>query len=426
MFGRQRTMITREGAYFALVVLFILGGAALRQVNLLVTFAGLLVAPAVFHWRLVAITLRRLRMKRTFKPIVHAGETTTVRVELTNEASYLTTWAVSIEDSVIAVSDATVGKAYSFAPRIPARGVATAEYQVTLPHRGQFAFGPMQLSTRFPLGLFCSWLRFYHSDEILALPRLGELKQGWYELFESKRMGREFYSGRRSGNDGDFFALREWRTGDSRRWIHWRSTARLNFPVVRQLEQPQRREAGLIIDLWAPSDPSEEDRGWTEYSISFAATVIESLVASEGRHVHVVVCSHEDRHWSGDISSRAVQSMLQALAVAEPAESTDVALRVAELNAAMRSQAKLVVLSTRDVRHFDLDPSLERRTHWINVRDPETADLFELPPLDATLLPPNAAETTANENAASSEVENPSGESSPSAALASAGEGGHG
>ena len=120
MFGRQRTSITREGAYFALVVLFILGGAALRQVNLLVTFAGLLVAPAIFHWRMVAITLRRLRMRRIFRPVVHAGEPLDVAVELTNERTYLGAWAVSVEDSVNCAADNTIGRSYAFIPSIAA------------------------------------------------------------------------------------------------------------------------------------------------------------------------------------------------------------------------------------------------------------------------------------------------------------------
>lgn len=404
MFGRQRTTITREGAYFALVVLFILGGAALRQVNLLVTFAGLLVAPAIFHWRIVALTLRKLRMRRRFRPIVHAGEPLDVTVEMTNQNPRLGAWAISIEDTVNSANDNSMGRGFVFLPTAAPEEPSAASYQVVLPRRGRYTFGPLVASTRFPLGLFCSWLTYFRSDAVLALPRLGELKEPWLDLFESRRIGREMSGGNRSGNDGDFYALREWRSGDSRRWIHWRSTARLNYPVVRQLEQPRRREAGVIVDLWVPPDATEEDRGWVEMTISFAATVIESLVAAEGRHVHVVLCASETTHWSGDISRRAVQSILRSLAVVDAAEKTDVAHRVVELNTSLRAESQLVVLSTRGIDHFDLAPTLGRRTHWVNVRSDELARYFELPPLPepqtsrgATPTPtPNPAETQAD------------------------------
>ncbi len=378
MFGRQRTTITREGVYYALVVLFILGGAALRQVDLLVVFAGLLVAPAIIHWRLVALTLRQLAMERKFRSVVPAGQPFTVSVEFTNHRQYLGTWAVSVEDTLISSVDAHVGRGFVLAPYIRPGGSTVAQYEAVLPRRGRYTFGPMVVSTQFPLGLFRSSLRYFRSDQVLALPRLGVLKKKWTEVVEARGIGRQPSSGRRHGNEGDFFALREWRTGDSRRWIHWRSSARLNYPVVRQLEQPQRREIGVIIDLWAPRDPSEEDLGWVELAVSFAATAVHSLIAEEGHRVHVIVCAKETKRWSGDASNLATERVLRTLALIEPFETTAVASQIVELGDAIRSDSPLVVLSTRDRDSFQMAPSSVRRAHWVNIRSPLRKEYFSL------------------------------------------------
>ena len=58
MSRRQITRICPEGWYYLFVVLFIIGGAVLGQVNLLVVLAGLTIGPLLFNWRLVQLMMR--------------------------------------------------------------------------------------------------------------------------------------------------------------------------------------------------------------------------------------------------------------------------------------------------------------------------------------------------------------------------------
>ena len=57
MSHRRITRLCPEGWYFLFVVTFIIGGAVLGQVNLLVVLAGLMVGPLLFNWRLVQLIL---------------------------------------------------------------------------------------------------------------------------------------------------------------------------------------------------------------------------------------------------------------------------------------------------------------------------------------------------------------------------------
>ena len=60
MFRRQTT-ICREGLYYLVITALVLGGAMLKEVNLLLILAGMLLGPMLLNWRAVgpAITRRR-------------------------------------------------------------------------------------------------------------------------------------------------------------------------------------------------------------------------------------------------------------------------------------------------------------------------------------------------------------------------------
>ena len=109
----------------------------------------------------------------------------------------------------------------------------------------------MRLSTRFPFGLFCHRTTVGPTDLLVVFPRLGRLTRGWaarhHESFAGAKRREQ-----RAGVDGDFYGIRPWRSGDTRRWIHWRTSARAGKLMVRQFEQPRNRDVALLLDLWQP------------------------------------------------------------------------------------------------------------------------------------------------------------------------------
>jgi uncharacterized protein (DUF58 family) len=61
----------------------------------------------------------------------------------------------------------------------------------------------------------------------------------------------------RRGTGPEYLGIREYRTGDSMRHIHWPSTARHDALMVREFEQERTRRLAIAIDTWA--DAGEED-----------------------------------------------------------------------------------------------------------------------------------------------------------------------
>ena len=92
-FPSRYILLTREGWYYVLVLGFIIGGAILREVNLLVLLAGMMLGPLLFSWRWVATTIGGLSCERHLPRTTSAGEPLVVELEIANERRRLTSFA---------------------------------------------------------------------------------------------------------------------------------------------------------------------------------------------------------------------------------------------------------------------------------------------------------------------------------------------
>lgn len=79
------------------------------------------------------------------------------------------------------------------------------------------------------------------------------------------------------GNSGEFTGLRDYRSGDPMRQIHWKSWARLGRPIVKELEDTYYPRYGLVLDTLSTHP---HDAGFEE-SVSVAASFAASLDTGE-------------------------------------------------------------------------------------------------------------------------------------------------
>src|SRR4029434_4933889 len=95
---RRRAWLTREGWYYSTVLAFIIGGAVLRSINLLVILAGLMIASLRFNWRLVMASLTGWVIHRRVPEQVLAGEPLTVEISVENTRWWMSSWLLTVED----------------------------------------------------------------------------------------------------------------------------------------------------------------------------------------------------------------------------------------------------------------------------------------------------------------------------------------
>jgi len=350
----RQTTISREGWYYLVVLALVLGGAMLREVNLLLVLAGMLAGPLLLSWRAVGRTLRGLQVQRHVPQGVCAGDLLVAQLTLTNTRRRFGTWGVVVEEQIQREADgqpANQPRETPIRPGVLFPYVAAGEsragvYRGRLAQRGRYCLGPLRLSTRFPFGLFSRAITFGQSDTLVVLPRLGRLTRHWAARRRRSLAGTHRRE-RRHGPEGDFYGVRPWRSGDSRRWIHWRTSARVGELVVRQFEQPRNRDLAVLVDLWQPEQPAEEHLENVELAVSFAATVVADLCRQGESSVWLGTTGKPSESLRGSASVPLLQEALQRLAVAQAHHDDRLPELLARALADVEPGTEIVLLATR-------------------------------------------------------------------------------
>ena len=331
-----RARLTREGWYYLAVLSFIVGGAALCHVNLLVVLGGMMLAPLLINWRLSLASLRGVRVRRLPLRSVHAGQPLVAEFEITNRRRWLAVWQVVVEDRWQRVEEnpppirslwllvrriatwltgnPSITRATAFAPCIEPGTTARLSYDLLIPRRGQYELLGLCLRSCFPLGLVEAIITIREPRAVLILPRIGRLSSEWTHRIAAVLQGEGERRLRHRAGDGEFFAVRPWQTGDSLRWMHWRTTARAGRPMVRQFERESNSTVALILDPFLPAEPTAGERARCEAAISFLATALADLAQRDAARLAVFVANEALPFWIGGRSPVFLAEVLAELA----------------------------------------------------------------------------------------------------------------
>lgn len=348
-----RFRLSREGFHFLMILLFILVGAVLRDISLLVVLAGLMFALLLIQWRVGIRSVTALQMQREVPLTTVCGSVIDVRITVANLRRWLGSWLLTVEDHIeqIAPNKRTnYQRALTVIDDVAPGQQQQGVYQLQFHQRGHYEIGPTTLSTRFPLNLGRTMRQFINRNRIVVHPRLGALTNRCHELFRVERQGLSRAIARAGVNEGEFFGLRQWHNGDSLRWIHWRTTARLGELSVRQFEQQQRMQAVVVLDLNAKPDElwALEESPAIEKAIGFMATLAIELVG-RGRHKLSVAIAGREIVELPNVQSRIlVNDLLDHLASAASTAQKDALPQALErLQASLVRNPLLIVVSTR-------------------------------------------------------------------------------
>lgn len=360
---RYRYRLNRLGVHFLFVGGFAMLGGALRGFNLLLILAGGLTAALLVQWRWSKASVERLTIRRRLPAEAFAGKPFRVRFRLVNHARLLPSWLLRVDDE-LAPADGGGPATIATTPVavVPPGGSRTPAYDCLVRRRGRYRLGPATVASSFPLCLMTAQLWDDRRVELDVFPRILELRRGWQKRLLTRTEGA-VTSARRSGPvEGEFFGLREWRSGDHPRLIHWRTTARIGEPAVRQFERQRRFDVCLLLDAYAPpaaagradddaspDGPAAADTG-VETAISLTATLLIHLVAMPSNRVVLTVADSAAAAVTGGGSLEGKRRMLSLLARVRPADRPplEAALRVtADL---ARQPRDLIVISSREKR----------------------------------------------------------------------------
>jgi uncharacterized protein (DUF58 family) len=145
------------------------------------------------------------------------------------------------------------------------------EVPLTFSRRGVYELGPAEVRVADPFGLLGFARRFEEKTEVVVYPRV-------YELRGFPLRGGNMEAGTRGsrGQRGEEFAsLREYRRGDDRRHIHWKSLARTGELFVKEFSLQAPRRHTVALDLRREGLRTQDNE--VEDAVSVAASVLTHL-----------------------------------------------------------------------------------------------------------------------------------------------------
>jgi uncharacterized protein (DUF58 family) len=226
-------------------------------------------------------------------------------------------------------------------------------------------------------------------DTLIVCPRPGRLTPRWKQISQAAPQGTGGSRSRQGLVEGDFYGLRDWRSGDSRRWIHWRTSARRGTLAVRQFEQPRSQDVAILVELWQPRHATDAQRDNVELAISFAATVAEEVCRRGGSQLGMGTAGSTIQWKQGSGSRTLLTEVMEQLALAE-ADSQDQLPELLRQALPEISQGTMIVLvSTRPVDLHDTerfarvwdDPGLRnalRKILCIDASNQSISEYFEV------------------------------------------------
>lgn len=381
----RKTILYRDGLIFLVITSVLFIGAAAREVNLLLLFASLL-ASLLFLDRIFGRrSLRKLTAHRTLPPVIHAGDSFLVTIKLENERRKGGAWSILVEDAIF--PDFTIYADFSFM-KIPRKETCfqpacyfeeirpgesiRKTYAGRLPLRGRYEFRDLVISTRFPLGFFRSLLPQEDPQSITVYPRIGRLTRQWFRRFsslaEEKNRSRHLIS----RTSDELFGVRSWQSGDVRKWIHWRASAKHDKIFVRQFEERKNMDVAIVLDLYESGKrPTPDSFENGELGISFAATLIREYSRNiSGTFYFGADFSNEKDEinpdqspliMEGKISLAFIRGMMERLSIIRFPKKDRLSDILRELLGSVSGNTNIILITTRPLNLFNSERFVDLR-----------------------------------------------------------------
>lgn len=165
---------------------------------------------------------------------------------------------------------------FSSVPFISAGKKAETRQNGKFYKRGRKTFVSLEVSSRFPLGLFETVRFFDVANETLVYPRLGRIGRGALPE-DSRKQSVNIVPVTAAQGEDEFAGLREYRPGDNPKYIHWKSSARCpGRLLVKEFEAVTIRRAIVAMEGRQLADNAVE-RGKLERAISYTAALLREL-----------------------------------------------------------------------------------------------------------------------------------------------------
>ncbi len=287
----RRTLV-----FLIITVLFFLIAANLKA-GLLYFLSSLMLSAFLISLIFPFFMLRGIEVERESPSFASEGEEIKLTVSLKNSKG--SKYLLIVEDKFAG------GKGRLLFPFIPKGGEAKKDYFLH-PKRGVYEKGEVFIVSSFPFGLLEARKRLQVKTSLTVYPRYYLLKS--LPLLESASFPGELLHAERRSLGEDYYGVREYRPGDSLRYIHWKKSASINKLVVKEFEERLGNYLLIVLD-----NRELVHRGESFDEIVRVATSVAHYGLHNGHPLHLV--SFENNisrpNWREALSWFAEQRIVQ-------------------------------------------------------------------------------------------------------------------
>ncbi len=278
-----------------------------------------LIAFIAISWAWILLEYFGIRLYVQRKTVNRVNEDDVLEVEaLIRNKSFLPIFNVVLEDYLPCAPEEEKRKSL-LVDHLGGGFSKNLEYQCLCPLRGKYRLGPFKVYYFDPMGLFFLKRIFHEYSELYVYPatfpirKLPELTKGvlpWFGIQTS----------RFSGDEDEFFGIREYKEGDPIKKIHWLSTARKMKLIVKQFQRQSYYRATLLFNLEKDKNFGTGKHKVAEYIIKIVASLAKYL-SEKNISFEVVASTKEIVYFPFNKGPEHYEDILKFLAVVQ-AEST--------------------------------------------------------------------------------------------------------
>ncbi len=256
-----------------------------RNINLLYGMFAILSSLIILSHLLPRYSINGLTVTRTIQPAAFEDDEVDVKVCIEKNA-WTKGYMIEITDTVPSAAS-SLRNPMLFVAQLPVKKKREYSYKTVCFKRGVYTVGPMTVSSSYPLGISSASKPAGGDGETFTVyPKLFSIAA--LPLLTGTAMpmsGTEVMA--KSGGNEDFFGTREYRHGDSLKFIHWPSTARHGHLIVKEFEMRASTEITVLIDLHKDSCSGSGRETTLEYAVKIAGSIAQYALG-RGHHVQLV------------------------------------------------------------------------------------------------------------------------------------------
>jgi uncharacterized protein (DUF58 family) len=264
-------------------------------------------------WLFLTYLTTQLQLSRKMISRTTEGDTLEVIAQI-NNVSFLPIFNFVLEDNFSGTQTKQDKKNF-FISYLGLKSSCEIKYDYLCFKRGEYKMGPFVVYFFDPLNLFFFKRSFHIYSSVVVYPLIFKIEK-FPPLTKSVLPWFGIETARSSGDDDEFYGVREYKEGESVKKIHWISSARKNKLIVKQFQLQSYFGTTIIFNLEKAKNLGEGKESVAEYIIKIAASVAHYLTE---RGVSIELLAHigEIVHLPFNKGQDHLESILRILAVAQ-------------------------------------------------------------------------------------------------------------